>query len=611
MTVALPLPYEDELLYSVICRYMNEAGVETPSRTLQNLFGRTVRPSGDMLGDLSRFAEQTRTSWGLSAFQIAQRCTLLPYYTSYATEARRVAAYAFIAGAKGTRPSKLLGLQGTLVQRASTFRFCEQCAEYDIAQVGEAYWKRSHQLPGIFACLLHGTALQISSVPQKSKSLKQWRPGHGVIVSTVSTCSNSANNWARNSDLLEVMRRSTELLVNASPASMPLTKEYYYERAQDVGLVKPSGHIKMETIRAEMIGMYGQEYLDAIGLPVPSRPKEAWPFRMMKRDQISYQPLQHVLLGHFLDRYKRTTSAPRPLQRITCPNRYASHEPSHIVDRVKVRELPDGSRVGYGHCSSCGLRFSYTRCRQGTFSPEVTRILTLGKDWCEAAKLLRQNGMSRSAIAHRMNVSLTTVKRLLRNRVPSKSKVFRGRKGEVRQWRQQWQEILANATPGGHKVAKKLNEHLYYLLNTYDRNWLRKSATRCARMRLISAGPGVNWILRDKQWSVELRKAAARILSAGPKLIRVSRTALSVEAGLHLTPRSAVAKLPRCQAALTELEESVEHFQLRRLEQVAHGLASNGRSVSRWRLLHDSGIQPSQVTPKLAATIERLEKLVL
>jgi hypothetical protein len=614
MTVALPLPYEDELLYSVICRYMNEAAVEAPTSVLRILFGRIVHPSRDLLFDLGQFAEQTQIPWGLSAFQIAQRYTLLPYYTSYATQARRAAVYEVINGMKGGQLRTLLGLQATHVQNPSTFRFCKQCAKDDMARVGEAYWKRSHQLPGVFACLVHGIALQISSLPQSSKSMKLWLPGHDVIATTASTCSDIANSWANNADLLEVMRKSTELIFDASPHLLPHMRDYYYKRAQDVGLVESNGYIQMKTIRAKMIGMYGQEYLDAIGLSLSPSPKEAWPLRMMKREQLSYQPLQHILLRYFFDRFEQTTGAADPAidgRRITCPNRYAPHGPNHFVDRMKVQELPDGNPVSYGYCSSCGLRFAFTRCRPGTSMPEVSRIFALGRGSREAAKLLKKGGMSRSAIAHRMDMSLTTVKTMLKSPIPGRIRVFKGCKADVRRWRQQWQELVTSVVPGGHKMAKKCNEHLYYLLNTYDRDWLRKSAKRSARLRALSTGQGVNWVLRDKQWSVELRKAAARILAAGPKPIRASRTAIAVEAGLHVMHPLAVTRLPRCQATLKELEESVEQFQLRRMEKVARSLASDGKSVSRSILLHDSGIPPSMVTPNLAAAIERLEKLAL
>lgn len=41
--------------------------------------------------------------------------------------------------------------------------FCRTCAKEDIQLSGSAYWRRSHQLPGMFCCLRHKTALK--SIP--------------------------------------------------------------------------------------------------------------------------------------------------------------------------------------------------------------------------------------------------------------------------------------------------------------------------------------------------------------------------------------------------------------------------------------------------------------
>jgi hypothetical protein len=155
-----------------------------------------------------------------------------------------------------------------------------------------------------------------------------------------------------------------------------------------------------------------------------------------------------------------------------------------------------------------------------------------------------------------------------------------------------------------------MNRHLYYLLNTYDNDWLKQSAKRCMQAR-NAAYPErtVDWSSRDKSWCVELRKAAARLLASGPTLIRASKTAIVAEAGVNAMHAAVAARLPLCQAVLDEISESVEQFQLRRLEDVARKLVSDGTPVVRWRLLHGTGIPDSKVTAKLAAAIERLRKL--
>ena len=62
MTVALPSPYEDELLYNNIGRYMELLAIDKPTNVIRALFGRLVNPSFDMLCALGELARQTHDS---------------------------------------------------------------------------------------------------------------------------------------------------------------------------------------------------------------------------------------------------------------------------------------------------------------------------------------------------------------------------------------------------------------------------------------------------------------------------------------------------------------------------------------------------------------------
>ncbi|MGU7816883.1 TnsD family Tn7-like transposition protein [Burkholderia sp. AW49-1] len=610
MTVALPLPFEDELLYNVIGRYMENTCANVPTTVIRNLFGRLVFPTVELLCGLGELARQTYDLWGLTAHQIAQRHTPLPYFTSYATDERFDAAYRTVCGDGRGRPVATLGLVATRVEGPMTFRYCEQCAVDDIARVGEAYWKRSHQLPGVFICIKHELPLQNSVASVKLRSSREWIAGNSVITSAANDAPSRAAAWVNNLDVFEVMRKSTELLTSESSRLVPSIHEHYRSLAQAVGLAKPSGLIETNAVRREMANMYGEEYLAAVGLSISAAPKQPWPVAMMLRARAAYQPLQHILLSHFLERCGRmATIANRPKQltagqRFTCPNQYASHAPGHIIDRVKV-DSKDNGRIGRGYCG-CGLKFTFSRCWPGTSEPEIKEIYAFGGDWCEAAKEMRRSGMPLAAIASDMGISLHSVKAMLKRRAPPEPK---GSQFEILQWRKEWKALLDEVAPAGHKAAKKVNARLYNHLNRYDKDWLKESAKQYVQARNAAAKEArADWAGRDKKWSGALRAAAARLLAAEPRLIRASRTAIVAEADVYLLHHSVLRKLPLCRDALSELEESVEQFQLRRLERAAQDMISKGEVVLGWRLLRRAAIPTLRVTPNLMAAVSRLER---
>ena len=49
-------------------------------------------------------------------------------------------------------------------QSKQLLKFCPACFENDISRYGEAYWHRTHQIPGILVCLEHKTLLHESLV---------------------------------------------------------------------------------------------------------------------------------------------------------------------------------------------------------------------------------------------------------------------------------------------------------------------------------------------------------------------------------------------------------------------------------------------------------------
>lgn len=62
----------------------------------------------------------------------------------------------------------LIELFGTRVWRQSEARFCLDCVKKDIDHLGFAYWRRSHQLPGVPWCFEHGIQLANSPIGKKA-----------------------------------------------------------------------------------------------------------------------------------------------------------------------------------------------------------------------------------------------------------------------------------------------------------------------------------------------------------------------------------------------------------------------------------------------------------
>ena len=89
---------------------------------------------------------------------------------------------------------------------------------------------------------------------------------------------------------------------------------------------------------------------------------------------------------------------------------------------------------------------------------------------------------------------------------------------------------------------------------------------------------------------------------------RLTRTRIIKELPRSNSVEKHLPDLPATSQWLTDHEESVEDFQLRRLRITYEQMKSNDLEVKRWRLLRTAAIRIELVTPKIEAEIRRLEQ---
>jgi Tn7-like transposition protein D/TniQ len=612
MTVVLPRPYDDESLLSVIGRYMVHTSVEKQTTVIRALFGRLVMPPGPsgLLTGLNEVARQTKECWGRSGLDIAIRMTPLPYYTSFVTERQRCAAFEAALDCNAARLAHMLGVNASRVSGPHTFRFCMQCAEEDFCTLGETYWRRSFQLPGVFVCPNHLTMLRASRAPTGGRSLIGWYAASDFATLRDTTPLYPRSDFDRNPHILKIIESSIALLTSKATLLSAETHKRYLSEAARAGLTKHGGVADRALLRSLMLALFGDEYLNAIGLSLTPERYSRWMAAMLLDPGACFQPIQHLLLSHAFsvsqERLKMTNwpVPPSASKQYSCPNQYAKHGKGHVVERV-IFKWRHGQRVGYGRCS-CGCRFSFLHCHPGTLEPVIQTVYRYGQDWCEAAKRLRQGGASHRTIAVEMNVPIVGVKALLKDRAECR---IGAAKRDILRWRREWRQLLKDIKPRGHGAAKRLNPHLYYMLNRYDREWLERSARRFVRAAQIAKTvrrARVNRHQRDVECSERLRDAAARLSAAG-SLRRICKTAILDEAKLtSLSHSKVILHMPICQATLRACVESISQFYERHVIGAVSQLRADGVQLAAWRIFSKAHIPASKVTPQLEKLVENL-----
>ena len=155
-----PIPYEDELWYSVLCRYHVRSGNRDSATTFRNLFeDREYEKFSTFLPNdtITKVLKQLPAGL-LDAKEIALNHTLFNYVFRFQKYEDKEELLSKALSGRINFPVK--------IQRPNQYKelkYCPICVLEDEKKYGEAYWHTSHQIPYVTVCIKHRCKLEIVS----------------------------------------------------------------------------------------------------------------------------------------------------------------------------------------------------------------------------------------------------------------------------------------------------------------------------------------------------------------------------------------------------------------------------------------------------------------
>src|SRR5713101_530955 len=174
MILCFPDPYPDELLYSLWARFSDRVCYRSEKYVLKELFGSSrIRPIIDLPCHIGLFTEKLPAGCKYTADNLIDQHTLSPLYSPFMSRERATALRELMIAneAQGLPQGfyRRFGIVNSLEPRLLWLRYCPICWQEDKTIFGEAYWHRSHQVPGFEVCPLHGTFIENSSFRIREK----------------------------------------------------------------------------------------------------------------------------------------------------------------------------------------------------------------------------------------------------------------------------------------------------------------------------------------------------------------------------------------------------------------------------------------------------------
>lgn len=155
-----PHPFEDELTYSILaranahfCSCSHKTWLEL---TLKNRCAIATLDFPSHIDELSKLFFLSKISSQNLIFQH----TLFPLFSPFITQERKDKCLNWMKGKSNGGTHLMSGWAASRLPKLQSIRYCPICITEQINSLGEAYWQRIHQVPGLATCTKHNCILE-------------------------------------------------------------------------------------------------------------------------------------------------------------------------------------------------------------------------------------------------------------------------------------------------------------------------------------------------------------------------------------------------------------------------------------------------------------------
>ncbi|TVP13684.1 TnsD family Tn7-like transposition protein [Shewanella sp. KCT] len=289
MLTYFPVPYDDELLYSCVARYGCHTGqAQNQKAVVRDVWGTDSAVAiPDLPSHLHDFSDNAGQVWQISINELIAQFTLAPLYFPFLSAEQTKEIICSMGSKEGGKIHTRAGIVASRVPIPIHFRYCPQCLEEQLTELGEPYWRRMHQLPGIDVCIDHRCKLEDTAVSFHPKEKHHY---HAAIIECRS-------RQIRGVDLTQseqrVIEYHQELLNMSSLEGFGVNRWslYYQQLAKDLGFTHKS-RVQHQDIHQSLKQAWKNSFLEPF---LPELNENSWLINLFRKHRKSFHPLRHLM----------------------------------------------------------------------------------------------------------------------------------------------------------------------------------------------------------------------------------------------------------------------------------------------------------------------------
>lgn len=291
-----PKMYDDELLYSVVARYKRRSGIVLKKSIMEDFYNKNTGMFQILFPiHLEKMSEMLPINSKITSEQLALNHTMYPYYTKLLP--KDIADDIFDSMLNGD--NKAIMIKARLHNGEMTgnryLKYCPLCVKEDMKNLGESYWRREHQVIGVWFCYKHRIQLKESDIVT-SKTNNRY-----ICVEDVKETKERVideNFFKYNITYIELVK---ELKIEYKEINLQSINSFYLYKLKELNLTTDSGQVRIKELSKRFLQYYPKEYLQLMQSSIEKiDDQKNWlsKFFSKKHNKII---LRHLLVLQFLN----------------------------------------------------------------------------------------------------------------------------------------------------------------------------------------------------------------------------------------------------------------------------------------------------------------------
>lgn len=576
----LPAPKPDECLYSIIARLCYHILNDSPKSINRFLFGtESAKAIIDLPGYLNHFHQKAKSIFPYSIDEIIQNFTLYLFYFNFMKESSRKIVYESMLSSDASGIHTRVGINASTLRRSRFPYYCPLCVIDDHKEFGETFFRRLHQIPDMVLCTKHKCYLiQIQPSPEQlNKSL--------FLSPTYAT--NKSVHYVENKLLIDVAT-AFELIHNHQLEFD--TNKLDYKKSKCIERYFKSTSLNRQSIVDDFTKYFGSENLKVV--LNEQRDNLSWVPDIIHRPTHVFHPLKHILVKLFIDSVP-TLFSPRLVHPFglgpwKCINKASSHFMEDVITDMTYHTDPKSNRVIGVFTCSCGMIYTKSFIKRKNDTKEFIRIKEWGDLWKEKLQVESKSGKGLRELSRILGTDPQVIKKFISTNVKSTDKNSKQLPSD--ELKIKWVELLNKFNENRVLNARNEAPEIYAWLYRNEYQWLMDTNSEY-KSKTIQRKLRVNWEKLDSQIAFELEQAFNSLMRSDFQH-QITRTILAklINREQYLLDKS-ICQLPKAKLFLKNYLESLEEYQKRRVKNVMQKLASEGESLSEWKIMRKAGLK--------------------